>query len=212
MKKRFFIQVGADFLLDNYNDFLPFTPWFYLHLRFRYGYFPNQSTQSGININTLQLSKEVGFTQSVVWASFNELVKKGLIVKLESKNYIILSEKKYMESISKTHIRSYDTKNAFFQISKDFYEKYWEFYKDYAELKIYYYLLMKNNHFLFHRKTDKQILTGNGITLTHIWKELKMHRLTLNKYLERLKIGGLIEYDGDNIYTVSEGYILKMSS
>jgi Mn-dependent DtxR family transcriptional regulator len=212
MKKRFFIPIGADFLLDNYDNFLPLTPWLYLHLRFKYNYFPNQSAESGITINTLQLAKEIGFAQSIVWASVDELNKKGLIAKLESKKYIIISEKKYIESISKNHVRLYDTKNAFFQISKDFFEKYWKFYEHYMELKLYYYLIMKNNHFLFHRKLDRQLLTGNGITLTNIWKELKIHRLTLNKYLERLENGGLIEYEGDIIYTLSESYILKKSN
>jgi len=189
MKKKFFIQVKADFLLDIYDDLLPFTPWLYLHLRFRHNYFPNQLLESGININTLKLSKELGVHQSLTWASLNELIKKDLIVKMEGKKYFIFSEKKYLENVSKDHLRLYDTKNAFFQISKDFFEKYWNYYQGHIELKLYYYLIMKNNHFLFYKKVDKQLLTGNGVTLTNIWKELKIHRLTLKKHLQRLEEG-----------------------
>lgn len=211
MKKRFFIQIEADFLLDIYDVFTPLSPWLYLHLKFKQSYFPNKAFESGVNINTSQISRDIGLAQSVVWPAVKDLISTGLISKLENKMYFVFSEKNYLETISKTHIKSYDTKNAFFQISYDFFKYYWDLFKGYDELKIYYYFLMKNNHFLFP-KVDKQLLTGNGLKLTNIWKELKIHRVTLMKYIKNLKDAGLIEIDENgNIYTFSESFILKKS-
>lgn len=211
MKKKFFIQVKADFLLNIYDDLLSSSPWLYIYLKFKQDYFPNKFKKNQIFFNSVELSKNLNTTQFLIWKTARNLIEKGLMAKLDNKCYMMFPEKNYLEKISKTHIKSYDTKQAFFQISYDFFNKYWNNINLRLPMKIYYYLLMKNNHFLFYNKIDKQLVTDNGITLTSLWKELKIHRKTMLKYLDYLKKIGLIEYEDNQIYTLSENYIMRKS-
>lgn len=210
MKTKFFVQISADLLLDVYGHFFPLTPWVYLYLRFKQNYYPNKIFDNGLNVKGSWLAKELGTSQPTVWRSIKELTEKELIGIFEAKKILTLPEKKYLEESRKSSIRRFDTKNAFFQISKSFYEYFMQKLDDYKDLKIYYYLMMKNNHFLYPKEDSRKVDTGD-VTFTYMWKELGIHRTTLQKIIERLKIAGVLGMDEDgDLCTFSQDYISKV--
>lgn len=207
MKKKYFVQIQADFLLDVFDKLnSDFTQWLYIYLKLQQNYYPNNALVKGIEINRQELADKFEFSRNTIGKICKRLEEIGMLVQLDNdNNFFVLSEKNYTDRFIKFEQRRYETKNAFFQISEEFSKFAIQKISNYSYLRIYYYLCLKNNHFFFPDKPEMEVI-GNRNKMS---QDLGMNRTRMNHAINDLiRTGFLLESD-DKVFTLNESRILR---
>lgn len=212
-KNDYHIHIHPDFLFDEYKAFKSiYTPWVYLALKLKYNFYIQKQPYKTFSIDIKALSAHFATTNATIYETIKELRSSGLLIKDKNK-YRIINESSYIELYSNKESNTANTKaGKFIMINHNDFEQLLRDIKLYIDplgkykrlivkcLKLYYYLMNHDAHFINYKKYP---IVESTLNQTMLEKKLGIEHRVIKELLKVLEDRKYIKLDSRKIYTLN---------